>query len=56
MENAELTVHHIQPEISTTIILVLKKKTQSDRILAKINGKIVERPQHMPMRVSVGII
>jgi ribonucleoside-diphosphate reductase alpha chain len=30
-------------------------KTLERSYLLKINGKIVERPQHMLMRVSVGI-
>ena len=35
------------------IILVLKTLERS--YLLKINGKIAERPQHMLMRVSIGI-
>jgi len=36
-------------------ILLFIKQTLERSYLLKINGKIAERPQHMYMRVAVGI-
>ncbi len=37
------------------IFTLFSKKTLEKSYLFKVNGKVVERPQHMLMRVSVGI-
>jgi len=44
-------------ELFTSVVLLsrLTLQTLERSYLLKINGKVVERPQHMLMRVSIGI-
>ena len=54
MENARVLNNHIDYS-GTTITITLDSKPSSAPTSSDLNGEIAERPQHMLLRVSVGI-